>query len=260
MYNAYGSNVFKKYQVNMGNPYPVRSVRQSAVEEKIEPVEDVSQKNEEILEKARAQAEQIIQKANEEADEMLMAAQEKISAHMQEVEQQAKEEGYRNGENLARQHYQELIDEAKKLKREAQEMVENTVMGLEGKMVETILEIGRKVIGKELSENKDTILGLIRSTLLGSSPSGDIIITVCPEEFDFVHQNKEKLIEGIQNTRNITIKQDSSMEKGGCIVETDFGSVDGSIEIRLKAVEDAFRELLGYDLKTNETDVEKRLS
>ena len=39
-----------------------------------------------------------------------------------------KEEGYRNGEKLAREHYQNLIQEAEDLKRSSEEMVRNTVM------------------------------------------------------------------------------------------------------------------------------------
>ncbi len=245
MYNAYGSNVYKKYQVNMGNPYPIRPRKPVPVTEKKEPDNDIGQQQEELLEKARQQAEEIIQKAMREADEMLIKAQEKISMHMAEVEQKAKEEGYRNGEKLAQKHYQSLLQEAEELKRQAGEMYQNTVLSLEGQMVDTILEIGRKVLGTELTQNREAIISLIRRTLQSTSPTGEIIVTVSPLDYDTVIENKEQLTEGMKNIQEIVIRKDSSLQKGGCIVETGFGSVDSSVETQLKAIESTFREILG---------------
>ena len=245
MFNAYGSNVYKKYQVNMGNPYPVKPRRNAPAMVNMQPEVRVEQPQESVLESAKQQAEQILQQAMREADDMLVQAQEKISLHVMEVEQQAKEEGYRNGERLAQKHYQSLIQEAEQLKRDSEELYENTIRSLEGQMVETILDIARKVIGVELSQNNETIIGLIRKTLLSTSPTGEIVVTVNPEDYEIVIENKERLIEGVKNIRELAIKKDSSLQQGGCIVETGFGSIDSSIETQMKAIEDTFHEILG---------------
>jgi flagellar assembly protein FliH len=245
LYNTYGSNVYKKYQVNMGNPYPVKPRRAAPAMVNKEPEVSVAQQQEDLLENTRQQAEQILQKAMREADDMLIKAQEKIAAHMSEVEQKAKEEGYRNGERLAQKHYQSLLQEAEELRQQAGELYQNTVLSLEGQMVETILEIGRKVIDTELSQKREVILSLIRKTLQSTSPSGEIIVTVSPQDYDTVIENKERLTEGVKNIRDIVIKKDNSLHTGGCIVETGFGSVDSSVETQMKAIEDTFREILG---------------
>lgn len=245
MFNAYGGNVYKKYQVNMGNPYPVNQKKTASVAVNREPEDTAEIKGEEILEEARKQAELILQQATREAEEMLVKAQEKITAHMLEVEQQAKEEGYRNGEKMAQNHYQGLIQEAEEMRREAGELYHNAVLSLEGQMVETILDIGRKVIGMELSQNREAIINLIRTSLQSTNPSGEILVTVSPEDYEIVLENQEKLAEGIKNLREFNIKKDNSLQRGGCIVETGFGSVDSSVETQMKAIEDAFREIIG---------------
>lgn len=245
MFNAYGGNVYKKYQVNMGNPYPVNQKKPSPVAVKQEPDNTAENRSEEILEEARQQAELILQQATHEAEEMLRNAEEKITALMQEVEQQAKEEGYRNGEKLAQDHYQGLIQEAEELKREAGELYHNTVLSLEGQMVETILDIGRKVLGMELSQNREAIINLIRTSLKNTNPSGEITVTVSPEDYETVIENQERLTEGIKNLRELNIKKDNSLQRGGCIVETGFGSVDSSVDTQMKAIENAFREIIG---------------
>jgi len=249
LYNAYGSNVYKKYQVNIGDPYQFKP-RKTPVSKPIEsePEASAQEQAEEILENARQEAEKIISKASEEADKMLEDARKKIADYKQEVEQKAKEEGYKNGEVMARQHYQSLIDEAEDLRQKAKEVLENTVSGLEEEMVDTVLEIGRKVIGMELSQNRDVILGLIRTALLGSSVSDEIIVHVSPDDYDYVEENKDKLVLSGQSNRNITVYKDCAMKKGDCYVETGYGSVDSSIETQFENIERSFRELLGYNV------------
>jgi len=245
LFNAYGSNVYKKYQVNMGNPYPVKPKKTAPAMVNREVEVTAAEPQEDLLESTRQQAEQILQKAMREADALLNEAQDKIALHMQEVEQKAKEEGYRNGERLAQKHYQNLIQEAEAIRKQSEEIYQNTVYSLEGQMVDTILEIGRKVIGIEITQNREVILSLIRKTLLATSPSGEIIITVSPEDYDTVMENKERLTEGVKNIRDLVVKKDKSLQRGGCIVETGFGSVDSSVETQLKAIEDTFRDILG---------------
>lgn len=254
MYNAYGSNVYKKYQVNMGNPYQIKPKKTSQANRAIVSAQKISEQDdaEAMLEKVRLEAEKIIQKANDEANEMLVDAQEKIVAYMHEIEQQAKEEGYKNGEALVRQHYQSLIDEAEGLKLQAREVLESTVSSLEEEIVDTVLEIGKKVISMELSQNRDVILGLIRTALLGSSLSEEAVVHVCSEDYDYVEENKSKILLDSKNNRNVRIYKDNGMEKGECFVETGYGSVDSSIETQFDGVERSFRELLGNEISSEQ--------
>ncbi len=46
---------------------------------------------------------------------------------------------------------------------------------------------------------------------------------------DFIHQ--------VENIKNISVVEDSSVEKGGCIVETDFGAIDARISSQLNELE-----------------------
>ncbi len=255
MYNAYGNSVYKKYQVHMGNPYQVKPKRKPVREEK--PAVDTKPNPEEeakaIIEKAREEAAVIIENANREAAEILQEAQEKVTTHMLEIEQQAKEEGYRHGETLARQHYQSLIDEAEDLKQQVQKAYESTVVSLESDIVETILDISRKVIGVELQQNRDVILGLVQTALLGSSPTGEVVVRVSPEDYDYVQENKEALLQHVDDIRDIAIKKDGVLKKGGCLVETGYGSIDSSIETQLAGIERSFQDLMGDSSSNKET-------
>ncbi|MDD5065759.1 MAG: FliH/SctL family protein, partial [bacterium] len=43
--------------------------------------------------------------------------------------------------------------------------------------------------------------------------------------------------------KHVTILEDTRIDKGGCIIETDFGSVDARIATQLQEIEEMIREL-----------------
>lgn len=249
MFNGYGSNVLKNYQVNMGRPYQVKiKPRQEVVPAENEKKEAAPEKKEtadDILENARKEAERIINEARINAEAILESAHEKVAEQAREAERAAKEEGYRHGEALARQHYQNLIAEAEELRQKAKEIYDNTISGLESEIVELIIQIAKKVVGTELSQNRDVILGLIRTALSAVSSAEIITICVCADDYDYVIENKDRVLEGVKGIRDFEIKKDNSLKKGECIIDTGFGTVDSSLETQLQAVENTLRELLG---------------
>ena len=56
---------------------------------------------------------------------------------------------------------------------------------------------------------------------------------------DFKDDSPEKTVESI---KNITVAEDSSVEKGGCIIETDFGAIDARISSQLNELEQKILE------------------
>ena len=135
------------------------------------------------------------------------SASEKVARHVKEAEQKAREEGYRHGEFLAKKHYEGLICEAEELRQKAKELHDNTISGLESEIVELIIQITKKVVGTELLQNRDVILGLIRTELSAVSSTEKIEICVCAEDFEYVVENKERYLEGIKGIRDFEIKR-----------------------------------------------------
>lgn len=261
MYNGY-SSVLKSYQINMGIPYQVRVKQQKQetapveIEEKV-PVAENEPSAEDILENARKEAEKIINEAKLKADLILNSVHEEVAVRVKEAEEKAREDGYKHGESLARQHYQSLISEAEELKQKAKELHDNTISGLEDEIVEIIIQVAKKVIGTELSQNRDVILGLIRTALSATSPTEKITIYVCADDYDYVIGNKDRIAEGLKGIRGFEIIKDNTLKKGECIVDTGFGTVDSSIETQLHAVESTLRELLGQFDKEESTVTEE---
>lgn len=245
----------------MGKPYQIRPKKTMPAPEKKEQPEQKTQNPEEeaeaVINAARTEAEKIINDARNKANEMLEEAKEKIEQHMIDVEQKAKEEGYRNGEKLARQHYQTLLDEAEDIKKQAHKVYNDTIAGLESDIVDIIIDVSRKIIGMEFEHNRDAVISLVVTAIKGSSPSNGVVVRVCPEDYDYVSENKDELLRYSEDIHEITIKKDNALNKGNCLIETGYGSIDASVETQLAAVERAFRELLGYKPSDGENPIEE---
>ena len=47
----------------------------------------------------------------------------------------------------------------------------------------------------------------------------------------------------VENVKSVTVVEDSSVDKGGCVIETDFGQIDARISSQLHEIEEKIIEL-----------------
>ena len=52
------------------------------------------------------------------------------------------------------------------------------------------------------------------------------------------------MIEGIERIR---ITEDNTVDRGGCIIDTEYGSIDSRISIQMQKIEHLIREMLKSD-------------
>ncbi|NMA65906.1 MAG: hypothetical protein GX957_06640 [Clostridiaceae bacterium] len=251
--NSYGYGVYKRSQINIGNPYKMKPRQKKPVIEEEAYNEAVSvldadkelKISQDIIHKAKEEAAQLIRNAELEAENLLKKAKEEIENLRAETEQTAKEEGYKTGEELAQQHYSHLISEAQEIKEKCKEEYENTMSALESDIVELVLDIASKIVGDEIKNNEEAILSIVRNTINACTNREHVTLKVSDKDYDVVVQNKDRIISMVGSIEELNIKMDKNLDKGACIVETGFGSVDGSFNTRLEDIKQAFYDLLG---------------
>ena len=63
------------------------------------------------------------------------------------------------------------------------------------------------------------------------------------EDVKLTTEHIKDFIEQVESVSGITVVEDSSVEKGGCIVETDFGAIDARISSQLSELESKILEI-----------------
>lgn len=191
--------------------------------------EDVNNQIAAALEEANEQAQTI----RDEANEVL------AQAHMEarKIIEDAKRTGYEQGAQNAREEYNAKADElardyeAKKAQHEKE--YNDMKASMEPELVETITEVFKKITYTVAEDNKDIIIGLINGVMKNTDISNEFIIKVSPEDYKFLVNNQGKIYCSVSKEVTMDIVEDATMKKNQCIIESDTGVYDCSLDIEL---------------------------
>ncbi len=206
-------------------------------------VKQQSDKAEIIKNEAEKAARATQQKAQEEAHDIV----EKAHAQENEIFEDARKKGFEQGHE---EGFQKGNEEAQRLIGRLHTIIDS-VMGkrqeildsTEKQIVDLVLLMTRKVV-KILSENqKSVVMANIVQALKKVKGRGEVTIHVNLEDVKLTTDHIRDFIREVENVKNIHVIEDSSVEKGGCIVETDFGAIDARISSQLSELETKILEI-----------------
>ncbi|NLM01329.1 MAG: flagellar assembly protein FliH [Treponema sp.] len=194
------------------------------------------------------------QQAEDEAAEIIHEAEKKSLDLIQEGEQkrkklldeaynegfsQGREEGFDDGKGEVNRLIERLHVILGKILDKRQEILDET----EYQIIELVLLISRKVV-KIISESqRSVIIANVVQALKKVKGRGDVTIRVNMADAKLTSEHIKEFTEAVESVKNITIAEDSTVEKGGCIVETDFGTIDARISSQLTELEQKILEI-----------------
>lgn len=193
---------------------------------------DAQKQAEEIIAKAKADAAKIIQDAHSEEQKIKTSAKE-------DGFKQGHDEGYSAGES----EIGRLVDRLRKMVEAVMLRREEILKETEQQIIDLVILMTRKVV-KIISETqKTTIMSNILAALKKVKTRGTVALHVNLEDLRLATANVDEFIKRVENIQGITVVEDSTVEKGGCIVETDFGAIDARISSQLNELEDKIMEI-----------------
>jgi type III secretion system HrpE/YscL family protein len=191
---------------------------------------------------AQKPKQQIIQRehveANIEARRIKQEADQEADRIRQEAEQQAEEmrqRGYNEGYQEGLAAYTQQTTRALLQLRSQEGAIENDFIQLVRVCVE-------KVLGQEIKLNPDAVSGIVRMALKDARQQREIIVRVSPDDVENLNKNKRKLLEVLARANMIEIREDQTITRGGCIILTELGTIDASLEQQLDALQAAIEE------------------
>ena len=170
---------------------------------------------------------------------------EELQAQASEREKAAKEEGIKEGQMMVNLELKNSIESEREKIASSVNKLDSAIDGakeqiakLESELSSIALDIAKEVIIKEVSEESAKVAASIAKELLKSmSGNLDVIIKVNPADFEFLNN----LAKGKEN---IKIKSDDAIAKGGVVIISENGNIDGSIMSRYKLLKQSVIENL----------------
>ena len=206
------------------------------------------------IQEAEIKAREIVSEAEIKSKEMLIEVEQKIS----DIETQSRDRGYEAGRNKG---YDEGKEEVTRLVNSLNKIISATIdrrgeiiKNVEKQLVMIVVLIARKVV-KSISEHqRGVVMHNIREALSKVRGRTDVVIRVNIEDLELTTEHKDEFMKMVEDIKNVTILEDSTVDKGGCIIETDFGNIDARIASQFEEIEERIKELMPITVGEREDD------
>jgi flagellar assembly protein FliH len=214
--------------------------------------EEVKQKTDEtqvLKKKAEDEAEQLVFDAKEAAEEKTA----RVEAELADIKKKAEDEGYEKGRDAG---YAEGQAEVERLTAQLHSIIDKTIEKRndiidesETQVINLVIMIAKKVV-KVISENqKNVVVNNVIQALRKLKSRGEVLIKVNLADVELTSEHIKDFMRMVENIRSVTVVEDSTVDRGGCIIETDFGEIDARISSQLHEIEEKILDLVPIKAK-----------
>lgn len=163
----------------------------------------------------------------------------------------AREEAQTIRENALKDGYQEGLEIAKEDLAELKESLDvfydaprNVYEAIAPDILQISLDIAKKIIKKEVSENPEIILENVKEILGGlSKEETKIILKVNPAQAMMLKNQVPDIVSSAGLEAKVVIIPDENIMEGGCLLTTTNGVIDATIETQTEIISEALKEV-----------------
>ncbi len=188
------------------------------------------------LEMATAQAQTVLDEAKEEAEQIIAQANSQAEQIRQDAYDKGKMQAIVDMESEYDQKKNQLETEFSAKMQDLENDYAKRKQEMEPELAETILSVIKKSLNVISEDNEEIILNLINGVMQNAEVSHEFLIKVSPDDYSFVMNNQGKIYCSMTKDVQIEVIEDSSMKKNQCIIESDTGVYDCSLDIQLESL------------------------
>lgn len=145
------------------------------------------------------------------------------------LKKKAEEEGYQEALIRLNEHILHFDAQVKAMRTELMQ-----------KMMPLALTAAKKIVAKELELHPDSIVDIVINVLRSVLQNRKVTILVNKQDKEILEGHKAKLKEPFERLEALSIQEHPDIKPGGCVIETETGIIDASLDNQWKALESAF--------------------
>lgn len=180
-----------------------------------------------------------VPKAQNEAERILKEAKAEASA----IRDKAKQEGLNAGRIAGQDESKAKLKEALEVLNQAINERKKIIKDSESEILRLALKSAEQIIRSEVSLHRDVCLNIVSEAIMRVSDREQVIVRVNREDAEYIKRYKDRLSGILDGVKSFSVLEDSTIEPGGCIVETNLGYVDARISTKLKSLEEALEKV-----------------
>jgi len=174
-------------------------------------------------------ASELLDKTRVEIEE----AHEKSAQEAEELKKKGYDDGFQEGLAQLNEKILALDNEKKRLRHEMNQLI-----------LPLALKAAKKIVAGELQAHPETIVNIVLQALAPVMQNHKITIYVNKEDKELLEAEKSKLKEKLEQIESLSIKERDDISAGGCMIETESGIINATIENQWRGIESAFDRYL----------------
>ncbi len=156
------------------------------------------------------------------------------SGRLMEVEKQAFEKGYAEGERIGRQMGEQMIGSmVKRYEKSVSDLAvahRRLVESMEKEAVRLALAVAESVIEREIRTDPDVVNALVAVALKRMEGHPEVVLRVSPDDFEMVSATVSSINPAVR------IEQANELERGDFMIDTRKTHLDGRMSSRIRQI------------------------
>ena len=179
-----------------------------------------------------------VKRARDGVKEILSDAIDKAKVKATQIREESRKlgydegykEGFQKGENESSLEFEPFFKTFDQCVRDLTVFRKKMYGKVEREMMEMVVGLTKKIVHHEMSIREDSIKEMIRLAVGFVLDKETMIIKVNPADKGYAESFRPELHLLFDEIRNITFEASPAMERGGCVIETNFGTIDAQIK------------------------------
>ena len=192
---------------------------------------DMSSRAEEYVEAVRREASKIVQQAHRQAEEIRQAAEHA-------GRQAAKEAANRVLDEKVGQRMQTILPALRKAVDQVVDQRADWFARCESTLVQLATAVAERVIRRQLADRPEISVAWIRECLEMSAGAAEVKLRLNPQDMEGLGGQVPRIAAEIGRLAPPQIVADAGVEPGGCVVQTEFGTIDMQLATQLARIEE----------------------
>ncbi|MCA2978432.1 MAG: flagellar assembly protein FliH [Myxococcaceae bacterium] len=108
------------------------------------------------------------------------------------------------------------------------------VAAAERDVLELALKMSAKIIGRDLERDPEVVLEICATAVEAARGSKAMVLKVHPDDGKVLREKRPRLMDLIGRAVDLAIRDDAEVERGGCVIQTEYGTIDGQIRTQFE--------------------------
>ncbi len=206
---------------------------------------EAAREREELLLEIEAAKEELAQ-LRMQADSMIADAKSEIGAMQMKAYEEAKNQGYQEGERIGREGAEAAKAQYLQKKKELEQEYQRKCDEIEPEFIDAITGIYEHIFKVDLSRYKGIVVNLLENVLQKTEGNRNFMIHVSKVDYENVMASRERLRAEAGGGTSLEIIEDITLKKTQCYIETESGIFDCGLDTQLNELGRKLK-LLSYE-------------